>query len=199
MSRKGGVGKTTMTLALGSTFATLRGDRVIAVDANPDAGNLAHRVAPPQRAHHHRRAARHGRDHELRGAALLHLAGSRVTAGGARLRRRPANRDGPEPGATTTGSSACSTGSTTSSCSTRAPGSWTAPTRACCTEADQLVLVLRPAWTAVGRPPSPWTGSTSTGTTTSSPVRSSSSTPSAAEARRRNSCGATSRSGANTW
>ncbi len=47
MSRKGGVGKTTMTLALGSTFAGLRGDRVIAVDANPDAGNLAHRVAPP--------------------------------------------------------------------------------------------------------------------------------------------------------
>ncbi len=47
MSRKGGVGKTTVTLALGSTFAALRGDRVIAVDANPDAGNLAHRVAPP--------------------------------------------------------------------------------------------------------------------------------------------------------
>lgn len=47
MSRKGGVGKTTITLALGSTFALLRGDRVIAVDANPDAGNLAHRVAPP--------------------------------------------------------------------------------------------------------------------------------------------------------
>ena len=47
MSRKGGVGKTTISLALGSTFAVLRGDRVIAVDANPDAGNLAHRVAPP--------------------------------------------------------------------------------------------------------------------------------------------------------
>lgn len=47
MSRKGGVGKTTISLALGSTFALLRGDRVIAVDANPDAGNLAHRVAPP--------------------------------------------------------------------------------------------------------------------------------------------------------
>jgi putative peptide zinc metalloprotease protein len=47
MSRKGGVGKTTVSLALGSTFAMLRGDRVIAVDANPDAGNLAHRVAPP--------------------------------------------------------------------------------------------------------------------------------------------------------
>jgi putative peptide zinc metalloprotease protein len=47
MSRKGGVGKTTMTLALGSTFAVERGDRVVAVDANPDAGNLAHRVGPP--------------------------------------------------------------------------------------------------------------------------------------------------------
>lgn len=47
MSRKGGVGKTTLTLALGSTFATVRGDRVVAVDANPDAGNLAHRVAEP--------------------------------------------------------------------------------------------------------------------------------------------------------
>lgn len=47
MSRKGGVGKTTIALALGSTFAMLRGDRVAAVDANPDAGNLAHRVAPP--------------------------------------------------------------------------------------------------------------------------------------------------------
>jgi putative peptide zinc metalloprotease protein len=47
MSRKGGVGKTTITLALGSILATERGDRVVAVDANPDAGNLAHRVAPP--------------------------------------------------------------------------------------------------------------------------------------------------------
>jgi putative peptide zinc metalloprotease protein len=49
MSRKGGVGKTTTTFALGSTFAALRGDRVVAVDANPDAGNLAHRVAEPNR------------------------------------------------------------------------------------------------------------------------------------------------------
>jgi len=46
MSRKGGVGKTTVSLALGSILATERGDRVVAVDANPDAGNLAHRVAP---------------------------------------------------------------------------------------------------------------------------------------------------------
>ena len=47
ISRKGGVGKTTITLALGSTFAMMRGDRVVALDANPDAGNLAHRVARP--------------------------------------------------------------------------------------------------------------------------------------------------------
>jgi putative peptide zinc metalloprotease protein len=44
MSRKGGVGKTTTTLQLGHTFASYRGDRVIAADANPDAGSLAYRV-----------------------------------------------------------------------------------------------------------------------------------------------------------
>lgn len=45
MSRKGGVGKTTVTVGLGATFATCRGDRVVAVDANPDAGNLGRRIA----------------------------------------------------------------------------------------------------------------------------------------------------------
>jgi MinD-like ATPase involved in chromosome partitioning or flagellar assembly len=45
MSRKGGVGKTTVTVGLGATFAQGRGDRVVAVDANPDAGNLARRIA----------------------------------------------------------------------------------------------------------------------------------------------------------
>lgn len=44
LSLKGGVGKTTTTLGLGSAFASLRGDRVIAVDANPDLGTLASRV-----------------------------------------------------------------------------------------------------------------------------------------------------------
>ena len=44
ISLKGGVGKTTTTTALGSVFASLRGDRVIAVDANPDRGTLAERV-----------------------------------------------------------------------------------------------------------------------------------------------------------
>jgi MinD-like ATPase involved in chromosome partitioning or flagellar assembly len=44
MSLKGGVGKTTITAALGGTFATIRGDRVIAVDANPDRGTLSGKV-----------------------------------------------------------------------------------------------------------------------------------------------------------
>ncbi|WP_369974181.1 AAA family ATPase [Mycobacterium sp. 3519A] len=44
MSIKGGVGKTTTTLGLGSALATVRTDRVIAVDANPDCGTLADRV-----------------------------------------------------------------------------------------------------------------------------------------------------------
>lgn len=43
LSLKGGVGKTTTTVGLGSTFAAIRGDRIIAVDANPDFGTLAQR------------------------------------------------------------------------------------------------------------------------------------------------------------
>ena len=38
LSLKGGVGKTTVTVGLGATFASLRGDCVVAVDANPDFG-----------------------------------------------------------------------------------------------------------------------------------------------------------------
>lgn len=44
LSIKGGVGKTTTTLGLGSALAIVRRDRVIAVDANPDRGTLAERV-----------------------------------------------------------------------------------------------------------------------------------------------------------
>jgi MinD-like ATPase involved in chromosome partitioning or flagellar assembly len=44
ISLKGGVGKTTTTAALGAMFAKLRGDRVIALDANPDRGTLAERA-----------------------------------------------------------------------------------------------------------------------------------------------------------
>lgn len=46
-SLKGGVGKTTVTALLGLTLAELRGDRVVALDANPDAGTLADRLSGP--------------------------------------------------------------------------------------------------------------------------------------------------------
>lgn len=45
LSRKGGVGKTTITTLLGMALADARDDRVIAVDANPDRGTLAERIA----------------------------------------------------------------------------------------------------------------------------------------------------------
>lgn len=44
LSRKGGVGKTTVTTLLGMALASARDDRVIAVDANPDRGTLADRI-----------------------------------------------------------------------------------------------------------------------------------------------------------
>jgi len=47
LSIKGGVGKTTTTIGLGSAFAMVRSDRVIAVDANPDRGTLAERISDP--------------------------------------------------------------------------------------------------------------------------------------------------------
>ncbi len=44
LSLKGGVGKTTVTATLGATFSSLRGDRVVAVDANPDRGTLSQKI-----------------------------------------------------------------------------------------------------------------------------------------------------------
>ncbi|GGH40491.1 nucleotide-binding protein [Microbacterium album] len=44
LSRKGGVGKTTVTTLLGMALADARDDRIIAVDANPDRGTLADRI-----------------------------------------------------------------------------------------------------------------------------------------------------------
>lgn len=50
LSRKGGVGKTTITTLLGMALADVRDDRVIAIDANPDRGTLAERVTKQTRA-----------------------------------------------------------------------------------------------------------------------------------------------------
>ena len=45
LSRKGGVGKTTVTTLLGMALADARDDRIIAMDANPDRGTLAERIS----------------------------------------------------------------------------------------------------------------------------------------------------------
>ncbi len=46
MCLKGGIGKTSTTVGVGLTLAQYRGDRVIAIDANPDAGDLYERTCP---------------------------------------------------------------------------------------------------------------------------------------------------------
>lgn len=47
LSRKGGVGKTTITTLLGMAMADAREDRIVAIDANPDRGTLADRIDSP--------------------------------------------------------------------------------------------------------------------------------------------------------
>jgi MinD-like ATPase involved in chromosome partitioning or flagellar assembly len=46
-SPRGGVGKTTTALHLGHALAMVRDDLVVAIDANPDSGNLVKRVSEP--------------------------------------------------------------------------------------------------------------------------------------------------------
>ncbi|TFB92200.1 MinD/ParA family protein [Cryobacterium sp. MDB1-18-2] len=50
LTRKGGVGKTTVTALLGMALADAREDRIIAVDANPDRGTLSERVSKQTRS-----------------------------------------------------------------------------------------------------------------------------------------------------
>jgi MinD-like ATPase involved in chromosome partitioning or flagellar assembly len=49
VSPKGGVGKTTITALLGMLLSTLRPDRVVAIDANPDYGSLGRALVPEHR------------------------------------------------------------------------------------------------------------------------------------------------------
>lgn len=50
LTRKGGVGKTTISALLGMAMADVREDRIIAIDANPDRGTLAERITRNTRA-----------------------------------------------------------------------------------------------------------------------------------------------------
>ena len=50
LTRKGGVGKTTITALIGMAMADVREDRVIAIDANPDRGTLSERVSKQTRS-----------------------------------------------------------------------------------------------------------------------------------------------------
>jgi MinD-like ATPase involved in chromosome partitioning or flagellar assembly len=50
LTRKGGVGKTTISTLLGMALADVREDRVIAIDANPDRGTLAERITKTTRS-----------------------------------------------------------------------------------------------------------------------------------------------------
>jgi MinD-like ATPase involved in chromosome partitioning or flagellar assembly len=50
LSRKGGVGKTTVTVLLGMALADVRDDHVLAIDAYPDRGTLADRVPKQTRS-----------------------------------------------------------------------------------------------------------------------------------------------------
>ena len=73
LTRKGGVGKTTVTTLLGMALADAREDRIVAIDANPDRGTLSERV--PQADPGHGAGCRaQGREHRR----LHRLLGARV-------------------------------------------------------------------------------------------------------------------------
>ncbi len=77
LSRKGGVGKSTIALMLGHALAERR-DHVLAVDCNPEAGSLAHRIRRTTR-HHARELLEH--EDELRSTADVRSFTHRAPSG----------------------------------------------------------------------------------------------------------------------
>ena len=75
LSLKGGVGKTTITATLGATFASIRGDRVVAVDANPDRGTLSQKIPLETPATVRQLLHDAGNHRALQRCPPLHLAG----------------------------------------------------------------------------------------------------------------------------
>ncbi|BDB40417.1 MULTISPECIES: MinD/ParA family ATP-binding protein [Mycobacterium] len=83
LSLKGGVGKTTITATLGSMFASVRGDRVVAVDANPDRGTLSQKIpleTPATVRHLLRDADKIERYSDVRGYTSQNESGLEVVA-----------------------------------------------------------------------------------------------------------------------
>lgn len=79
---KGGVGRTTLTAALGSVFSEIRRDRILAIDIDASAGNLADRTA-----HQSQATAEHLLDdpnvvryHDIRAYTQMNDAGLEVLA-----------------------------------------------------------------------------------------------------------------------
>jgi hypothetical protein len=76
LSLKGGVGKTTITATLGGTFASIRGDRVVAVDVNPDRGTLSAKVSAEGKEQLHLRCETPTASNATWTCAALYLAGT---------------------------------------------------------------------------------------------------------------------------
>ena len=165
MSLKGGVGKTTTTVGLGAMLASLRGDRIIAVDANPDRGTLSDKVRletvgdgprPAERA-----ATRYTGTPTCAPSPRRRRAGwrcSRPTA--TRLSRsRSARR-------TTTTPPVFWSTTTRSASPTAAPACCTPPWPACCGWPTRSSWSARRRWTGPAARARPSTGWTPTNTAT---------------------------------
>lgn len=87
LGKKGGVGKTVITTLLGHTFASVRKDRVLAVDASPTGGNLSARCPKEGRGTvvslldqlEYVTAYANVREHTAKGDTGLEVLGSDVT------------------------------------------------------------------------------------------------------------------------
>ena len=146
---KGGVGKTTVATLLGLVLAESRGDRVIALDANPDAGTLADRLTGESAV----TVRELVRDLERidSWAAVSHYTSLVGPAAGARVRtgrRRPVTASA---ATSTTASAPCWSATSTSSSPTRAPGSCIRRWPGSLARAQSLVIVGAPTVDGAGR------------------------------------------------
>ena len=164
---KGGVGKTTVATLLGLVLAENRGDRVIALDANPDAGTLADRLTGESAVTVRELVRDLDRIDSWAAVVALHQPGR--PAAGARVRAGPAAAGGLQPRRVRAASAPCWSATSTSSSPTRAPGS--------CIRRWPGTWPGRTAWSSSARRPStapagPARRSTGCGATGTAPLAS---------------------------